>query len=135
MQIAAKVPGLKLFAILWSIYAFGWIALEGHLLQVLLMGVGAAVLLAGHLVQRYLAGRHVTLRTWLLAMAGLGLLLGLSSSFLTLGFMALKTGLHAHGPEFSREEIEWVLAQRGIWAAAGGVGGVGLGLLTWERET
>ncbi len=58
-----------------------------------------------------------------------GLLFGLGSVFLTLFFMAMKTGLHAHGPEFTSFEINWVLQQAPIWAAAGVVAGLGLGLL------
>jgi NhaP-type Na+/H+ or K+/H+ antiporter len=55
--------------------------------------------------------------------------MGLGSALLILFLMALKTGLHAHGPEFSAIEVSWVLQQIPLWAAAGLAGGLGVGLL------
>jgi hypothetical protein len=43
--------------------------------------------------------------------------------------MALKTGLHAHGHEFTRAEIAWVLGRTPLWALAGLFAGLGVGLL------
>ena len=43
--------------------------------------------------------------------------------------MAIKTGLHAHGPEFSGSELDWVLQQIPMWALVGLLGGLGLGFL------
>ena len=58
-----------------------------------------------------------------------GALLGLGSALFTLLFMAVKTGLHAHGPEFTAEEVNWVVQQIPLWTVVGLLGGLGLGLL------
>jgi hypothetical protein len=48
--------------------------------------------------------------------------------------MAVKTGLHAHGPEFTPAEINWVLQQTPIWTAAGLLAGLGLGQIVKGRN-
>jgi NhaP-type Na+/H+ or K+/H+ antiporter len=58
----------------------------------------------------------------------------LGSSLLTLVFMAIKTGLHAHGPEFTLQEIQWVSQQTPLWAAVGLLIGLGLGMLTARQS-
>ena len=132
MRLPNSIPSLKIAAILYAIYAVIWANQEGSLTNAVIMGAASATLLTLYLGQRLLGGRLVSLRGWLLAMAMLGLFFGLGSNLLTLGFMALKTGLHAHGPEFSRAEIEWVLRQGFLWPPAGLLAGLGLGLLRWR---
>ena len=56
-------------------------------------------------------------------------LFGFLTALLTLFFMALKTGLHAHGPEFTPSEINWVIARIPLWTAVGLLSGAGLGLV------
>ena len=65
----------------------------------------------------------------LLLTAVFGLVLGAGSGLATLIFMAVKTGLHTHGPEFSQAEIEWVLGNLTLWTAVGLLVGLGLGLI------
>jgi hypothetical protein len=43
--------------------------------------------------------------------------------------MAVKTGLHAHGPEFSPSQIAWVMGQVPWWTSAGLLAGVGLAMI------
>lgn len=129
MQIPARLPGLKAFTVLLAIYAAIWISLEGHLWQVVALAVGVTIIALGHSVQRYLGGRRLSLRGWLALAAALGLAAGVGSGALTLFFMALKTGLHAHGPEFAPAEINWVTSRMAGWAAGGLFAGLGLGLL------
>ncbi|GIK55614.1 MAG: hypothetical protein HND44_05050 [Chloroflexi bacterium] len=129
MQIPARVPGLKLLTIGWVAYGVIWIAPEGVLWQaVLLGGLTTAVLLA-YLVQKVAGGRVVAVGWWLGGTAVTGALFGVLTGLLTLFFMALKTGLHAHGPEFTPAEINWVLAQMPLWTAVGLLTGAGLGLV------
>ena len=83
-----------------------------------------------YLSQHFLGGRTFSVKQWWGITAVLGLLLGLGSGLLTLLFMAVKTGLHAHGPEFTPPEVTWLLQQILLWTAVGLLAGLGLGLLT-----
>lgn len=130
MLIPSRIPGLRLFSILVAIYAAIWISLEGAKQQVILLAVAFMLVTAGYLVQRFLGGKQLSARRWVLYLTGLGLIVGLGSAFLTLIFMAVKTGLHGHGPEFTQAEIEWVIGQIPLWTLAGLTAGLGLGLLT-----
>jgi len=114
---------------LWAAVAVAWVILEGNLGWTVLFGILTAFMAVGMIVKRTLAGRNLSLRMWLTVTAFIGLLFGLGSAILTLLFMAVKTGLHAHGPEFTSFELNWVLQRAPIWAAAGLIGGLGLGLL------
>ena len=133
-QIPKELPGLKWATALLGVYAVIWMPVEGNLpLTVLLAGWAAAVM-AGYLVQRQVGGRQLSGWQWVGLTALSGLLLGFSAGILTLTFMALKTGIHDHGPEFSRAEIDWVIARIPSWTAAGLLAGAGLGLLTMKSE-
>lgn len=129
MLTPQRIPGRKLFMILLAIYAAVWIALEGNLVQVTILGCAVTVAAIGALYERWIAARSLSLAAWLALCAALGTLAGFSSAISTLLFMAVKTGLHAHGPEFTQAEIAWVLAQAPWWTSAGLLAGVGLGLL------
>jgi hypothetical protein len=87
-----------------------------------------------HLLQRALGGRRLSLSAWLTAAAAAGLALGAGSVLLTLFLMALKTGLHAHGPEFTTAQIAWVWNQLPLWSLAGLLAGGGLGLLLAAKQ-
>ena len=43
--------------------------------------------------------------------------------------MAVKTGLHAHGPEYSAAQLAAVVGQWPLWIGAGALAGAGVGLL------
>ena len=43
--------------------------------------------------------------------------------------MAVKTGLHAHGPEYSAAQMAAVVGQWPFWVGAGVLAGMGLGML------
>ena len=134
MHIPAKIPGLKFITVLMGIYAAIWISLEGALWRVMLMGVGVTAVSLLQLLQKYCGGRVISWLRWLGLTAIIGLLFGLGSSLLTLVFMAIKTGLHAHGPEFTLQEIQWVSQQTPLWAAVGLLIGLGLGMLTAKQS-
>lgn len=133
MDIPQRLPGLKTGLILLAVYTAVWIALEGAVWQVVVMGVGYTAVSLGYGWQKWLGGRMVDGWRWWGGTAVTGLLFGLGSGLLTLVFMAVKTGLHAHGPEFTPAEINWVLQQTLVWTAAGLLAGLGLGLLTRAR--
>lgn len=131
MRLPEKMLGLRLITILWAVYAVLWIIPEGDLTQVMILGAGGAAVAIGQLWQRLLAGRRLALAAWLFAVSAAGVLLGLLGGGLTLLGMVMKTGLHAHGPEFRPAEIAWVAQQTPLWGAAGLLAGLGLGLLLW----
>jgi hypothetical protein len=129
--IRAKIPGLRWATILLAVYTAVWIPLEGALAQVVLLGVWATAVALGHLAQTYLGGRSLPAAGWLAMMGALGLAAGLGSGLLTLLFMAVKTGLHAHGPEFTPAQINWLVGQVPWWTAAGLFAGLGFALLVY----
>jgi hypothetical protein len=125
----ARIPGLKALTALVALCAVIWVSLEGGLAATVGLAAGLALLATGHLSQRAFGGRSVRPGPWLAAAATAGLLLGVTVGGLTLALMALKTGLHAHGPEFTRAEFAWVLGRTPLWALAGLFAGLGVGLL------
>lgn len=130
MKIPEKIPGLKWLTLIVIVYAVVWISLEGVLGQVLVLAGGLILVGAAYLVQRLLRGRRVQPASWLFFCALAGLMLGAFSVLLVLLLMSIKTGLHGHGPEFAPSEVTWVIDQWLLWAAAGMIAGLGLGVLT-----
>ncbi len=129
MQLPDKLPGLRLLTILLAGYFALWISLEGDLTQTVILAVGSCVLAAAHLIQRWGRGRELSPGVWLLLMAGTGMGMGAAAVFVTLAFMAVKTGLHAHGPEFTPSEIAWVWNQLPLWTIIGTLTSLGLASL------
>ncbi len=130
MRVPARFPGLRLATLLLMAVAVAWIAPEGDLLSVVALSVALTLLLLTHAARRWLGGKTLSAGRWLAALSLSGLAAGLGSGLLALLLMAVKTGLHGHGPEFSPAEIAWVLRNTPVWSAAGLLGGGGLGLLT-----
>ncbi|UCC51462.1 MAG: hypothetical protein JSV68_20495 [Anaerolineaceae bacterium] len=129
MRIPDRIPRFRWLAPLWIVCAVFWVTIEGDLQLTLLFGVLTTIVIVGTIARKFLAGRTLTLAVWLLTAVVMGALLGLGSGLLTLLLMAVKTGLHAHGPEFSAMEVSWVLQQIPLWVVAGLVAGLGVGLL------
>ncbi|GJM40005.1 MAG: hypothetical protein DHS20C20_02870 [Ardenticatenaceae bacterium] len=129
MVFPEKVPGLKLLLGVWIVYTAVWISLEGGLVPVIVMGTVTAVLLLGHGWQRWLGGKSVGKSVGVMVTAVSGGLLGAGSALLTFVLMAVKTGLHAHGPEFTQADIAWVWHMLPLWTAVWLLVGLGVGLL------
>lgn len=110
----------------WVFYGLVWIALEGSRTTVVLMGIGTTTIALLHLAQRLRGLGKWQKVVGLAAGGGIG---GLAAVGLTLIFMSVKTGLHAHGPEFSAADIGWVIDQSLLWTIVGGLLGGGLGLI------
>jgi len=134
MRIPQQIPGLKPVIWLLSAYAAVWISLEGALWRSIMLAAGVTLLALTYLAQRWLAGRTVSLSGWIAVAALWGAAAGLGSAVMTLAFMSLKTGLHAHGPEFTPQEIRWVVGQIPLWSLAGLSLGLGVGLLIWGHR-
>ncbi len=129
MQFPQKIPGWRLLLAMWVVYTAVWISREGALWQVATMGTTTTILLVGYGWQRWLGGKTVGREIGVVVTAVSGLILGGGSGLLSLLFMAVKTGLHAHGPEFSQAEIAWVWNILPLWTAVGLLVGMGLGLI------
>ena len=129
IQVGKQLWGLRGLTAVYLLYALIWIPLEGNLRRAVAMGVVTTAVLLMHGWQRYGAERVLSWGWWLGKTAVLGLLFGAGSSLLTLAAMAVKTGLHAHGPEFTPVEIIWVWQQLPLWATAGLLAGLGAGLV------
>jgi len=129
MTTPITIPGLRLATVLLALYGTVWISLEGNLVQVVVLGTGVTAVSLLHLLQRYLGDRLLSMSVWLMTAAAAGLGFGVGSVLLTIFLMALKTGLHAHGPEFTAAEIAWVWEQLPLWTLVGLLAGSGFGLL------
>lgn len=129
MQVPKTLPGLKWFTIVAAIFGVIWISLEGGLWQVILMATLVVLASAGFIFQRFFGGHQLSRSSWLMVTTLFGLVMGICLPIFTLVFMAVKTGLHGHGPEFSPAEIEWVIRQTPIWAITGLLAGLGIGVL------
>jgi len=135
-RIPEKLPGLRAATLCTALYAVIWISLEGALWSVILLGTAVTTVLLAHAVTRRIGGLQLPPPKLALLLATIGLILGLGSGGLTLAFMVIKTGLHAHGPEFTSEELGWVLRQIPIWSVSGLLGGLGLAMvLGSERKS
>ena len=110
----------------------GWMPFEGILTLVVTVGVLlTAIWVAvganryGEIVHRYFSGMMGELVLWSAA----GGVAGLLAPLTIVGLMILKTGIHAHGPEFNPLETRWVLNQFANWGWIGLLAGLGIGLL------
>lgn len=130
MSFPTKIPGLKWITAVYALYALIWISLEGNLTAVTLMGSATTAVLLLYLAQTIFGGRELSMKQWLGITAVWGLLFGLGCGVLTLFFMVLKTGLHAHGPEFTPAEVNYVMQQTIWWAMVGLLAGIGLGMIS-----
>ena len=129
VQIPARIPLLKLLTILLGVAFFVWLALEGDLRQVIGLGSLVVAVAWGQLWQRLFGGRQLRVWRFLALMVVSGALGGLVINLVVLILMAVKTGVHGHGPEFSPAEIDWVIAQLGPWLLIATLIGLGLGLI------
>jgi len=135
IQLPEKFPFLKLTLILLGVYTVFWISLEGGLLRVVWMGVGVTAVSTLHLLQKQFGGRTLQAKWWVGVTAVSGTISGLLSVGTTLIFMIVKTGLHAHGPEFTPSEIEWVIQQWSLWGTVGLLCGSAIGFISAGRES
>jgi hypothetical protein len=131
MIFPEKLPGLKWLTVLTAVYGVVWMGFEGDLGRVILLGTAVSVVGVGHLLGRWSGGRPFRRLGLLVVGALAGLAAGVGSGALTVVFMAVKTGLHGHGPEFRPSEIEGVLRMVPLWGLVGVLAGLGLGLLVF----
>ncbi|MCA9934630.1 MAG: hypothetical protein H6662_19980 [Ardenticatenaceae bacterium] len=133
IQLPTRITVVRRLTIIWAVYALVWMGWEGNLHRVVWMGAGTALLLAVKGLQWVGRKRPYPSHHLLAITTALGLLAGLGAIPLTLLFMVVKTGLHAHGPEFTLIEINWVIQQTFLWGLVGALLGLGMGLLLVAR--
>lgn len=134
MQIPDHIPGYKWLIVFWAVAAVIWSILEGDFDRVRLFGFLTMGVVLAYLFQRSMAGQNFSAGRGLFFMAMWGLALGAGTALMTLFLMAVKTGLHAHGPEFNMAEISAIWGDLPFWSLAGLLGGLGLGLLLIARS-
>lgn len=136
MSIPKSIPYFRTITLISGLYGIAWLAFEGHLWRDLAWAAALLALGLAFLLVRYFGGRKMPFPTFVMLWAGLGLAYGVGLVFLTLFLMSLKTGLHAHGPEYSAQEVTWIWNQLPVWGGVGLLAGLGLGFLVvaWQRE-
>lgn len=133
MQIRDHVPGFKWLVVLWTVTAVVWSVLEGDFGRVLFFGFLTTLTGLVYLFQRSMGGRRFSAVRGLVIMAMWGLALGAGTALMSVLLMAVKTGLHGHGAEFTVSEIGVVWGQLPLWSVTGLLAGLGLGLLFVAR--
>lgn len=133
MKIPATIPFFKPAVVVIGLYAAVWLALEGALWRDILFAAAVLLLGGAYLVGRRWSSRSFSAGRVVAGATAAGLAFGLGLVALVLCLMALKTGLHAHGPEYTRQEIVWVWSQLPVWGGAGALAGLGVGLLLVAR--
>lgn len=134
MKIPASMPWFKPAIAAVGLYAIVWPALEGSTERDLLLAAPLLALGMTYLAVRFLGGCVLSPTRLVVLSAVAGLSYGISLALLLLFLMALKTGLHAHGPEYSPAEVARVWRQLPSWGGAGALAGLGLGFLAAARQ-
>jgi hypothetical protein len=119
---------MRAATLLWGLYALVWLALEGNLTRDWLLAGWGLALPALWAARRW-GGRSVSGGRAAALGATVGLAWGAALGPAVLLLMATKTGLHAHGPEYSAAQIAAVIGQWPFWIGAGLLAGAGVGLL------
>lgn len=129
MQLPQQVSYVRHLTMAWIGYGLFWMSVEGAMGWVLGMGFGSTAVLTLHLYQRTNKPDWVPAYQGVLGFAFAGVGVTAVGILLSLMFMVVKTGLHGHGPEFTPQQIRWLIGQWPIWTVAGGVAGAGMGLI------
>jgi hypothetical protein len=129
ISLPTTIPYLPPLTMIWFVLSIGWMALEGRLGPVIVLGVLTMLIILAHIGQRLCGGR--SLHTWQVLVGGTvgGGIAGSLLPLLIILLMTLKTGLHAHGAEFTPQEIVWVGQQFRLWGISGGLFGLGFSVL------
>ncbi len=130
MQVPVRIPVLRVVTVFLGLYFAVWVVLEGNLPQTVLLGGWTTAVFLVYGGQKRWGGQEVSAGWWVVGTAVCGTTWSVGTLLLTLFFMALKTGLHAHGPEFTPEQITWVIQQLPLWGVSGLLAGIGIGLLS-----
>jgi hypothetical protein len=128
LWLPARSPVLRWLGILWFASALIWLSMEDrHLLTVIVLGTGGALLLVSTQTLRLIGGRALRLAVAMPAAVLYGAGVGLGTALLSALLMLLKVGMHAHAiPDYTPMQIIGVLERAPIWALAGALLAIGL---------
>lgn len=119
----------RLAVAVFGLYFLVWTQLEGNFRNVILLGVAGAFLAGWTIWRRWIAQRIATQTQFAIALSALGLAIGLAIPLMILLGMAIKQGLHGHGPEYTTAQVA-AITQSLLWAGLVGLlFGVAAGLL------
>jgi hypothetical protein len=134
-MVTVPRSGLRLvfLTLAFGVALLVWLGEEDSLGYLSAMGWGLAVLLGLHLLVRRAGGLALAVQRWLVVTAAGGALAGLSAVPATMTLMALKVSLHGHGGalDYPPEALLAIALAGPAWTLAGGLSGLGLGLLYW----
>jgi hypothetical protein len=110
---------------------FVWLGEEDSLGLVSGLGAASASLFVAHAIVRKAGGAALAARRWLALAGAAGLLAGAGGALATATLMAVKVSLHGHPGvlDYPPAAVLAVLAALPVWALAGGLAGLGLGLV------
>ncbi len=133
MLFPKQILHFRLLVLLWGAYAAVWLALEGAPGRELLLAAGGLALVAVAGAARVCGGRRLPAGQVVGLAGAVGLVAGAAVVPAALAAMAFKTGLHAHGAQYTTAQIAGLWAQWPLWLVAGGMAGLGLGLVGLGR--
>ena len=109
--------------------------IEGNLLIVTIFGVVTTGWVTFHLISILPLWKAESQFATFFIGGGIGLVSGLMLPLIILTLMGLKTGLHAHGPEFTPVEIAYIVSRFLPWGGLGLLAGLGWVMMHegWRR--
>jgi hypothetical protein len=130
LRLPERGRRVRLITIFYGILVFFWFSPEDDsILTVTILGTGLALLLVVRSILSKFGGKRIPIH-WVVPGIGLsGALIGLGGSVLTALLMLLKNARHSHlFPDYPPEVMLATLERAPVWALAGAMTGLGLGL-------
>lgn len=132
MVISIPQPGrrIRLLVMGYGLIVLLWLSLEDNQTEpVVALGVVMALLGVALLCLNTMGGKTIQADYVLPSLVGAGIITGLGASVASAGLMFFKTALHAHlFPDYPPLMMLAVLERAPVWAVAGGLFGLGIGL-------
>lgn len=136
MMIPNRPRWLLLLSLAYLPVATFWLGPEDSIWLAAVLGwLGSALGVANAVTVR-LGGRTVGGRKGLMLAVGIGLAVGVGAGVVTVALMLMKTAAHSHGPfpDFPATVVVGIVARMPVWAAAGALAGLALGLVSRKDE-
>ena len=130
MTVPARPVYMTFVNLLYGVVLLFWMSLEDNgVLSVSLLALGTVVLYAGDWLWRRYTGQSFPQKIWLPTILILGVLLGSLANLVTVMLMFFKTAWHGHiFPDYPNAIMLATLQRLPVWAGAGALLGLGVGL-------
>lgn len=130
MHLPRPGPRSRMLAVGYGIILFFWLSIEDTALwPVIVLGTGAAVLISVLLILDKMGGRWLPAHRVPPGLSLAGAISGLGAGLAVAVLMFFKNARHAHVfPDYPTAMMLAVLERSPIWAVAGGLIGLSLGL-------